>query len=107
LSRLYIFADGLAFLLLSVAVLSITGTGASGQDQVRASADAAGHKTRRRSRPLGGYGLDPVARVAENRDGAVNPRDPPPIEAARRRVVYEERVPVDRSCGSAYPAAQL
>jgi hypothetical protein len=107
LSRLYIFADGLAFRPLSAAVLSITGTDASGQDQVRAAANAADHKASRRSRPFGGYGLDPVAPLAEDLDSTVDPRDALSLEAARRGVVRGERVPVDRSCGSAYPAAQL
>jgi len=48
-----------------------------------------------------------VARTVEDFDRAVDTRDPPSIEAARRGVVCEERVPVNRGCGSAYPAAQL
>jgi len=80
---------------------------AGDQDQVGAAADAGGHKGRRRVRPFGGDGLDSVARMAENLDGAVDTRDASSIEAARRGVVCEERVPVNRGCGSAYPAAQL
>ena len=86
----------------------VDGTVAAGdQDQVGATADAVGDKPCRRIRPFGGHGLDFVSRMAENLDGAVDTRDAPTIEAARRGVVCEERVPVDRSCGSAYAAAQL